>query len=89
VKESGWDTVTESPFGIGGPKQMDPAVVRVLHDAFKKTLEDPKVLDTLDKFYQPVMYMNTADYTQYASRTLQHEKATIERLRLAGKLPPY
>lgn len=89
VKESGWDTVTESPFGIGGPKQMDPAVVRVLHDAFKKTLEDPKVLDTLDKFYQPVMYMNTADYTQYASRTLQQEKATIERLRLAGKLPPY
>ena len=89
VKESGWDTVTESPFGIGGPKQMDPAVVRVLHDAFKKTLEDPKVLDTLDKFYQPVIYMNTADYTQYASRTLQQEKATIERLRLAGKLPPY
>jgi tripartite-type tricarboxylate transporter receptor subunit TctC len=89
VKESGWDTVTESPFGIGGPKQMDPAVVRVLHDAFKKTLEDPKVLDTLDKFYQPVMYMNTADYTQYASSTLQQEKATIERLRLAGKLPPY
>jgi len=89
VKESGWDTVTESPFGIGGPKQMDPAVVKVLHDAFAKTLQDPKVLDTLDKFYQPVIYMNTADYTQYASRTLQQEKATIERLRLAGKLPPY
>jgi hypothetical protein len=47
------------------------------------------VLDTLDKFYQTVIYMNTADYTQYASRTLQQEKATIERLRLAGKLPPY
>ena len=89
VKESGWDTVTESPFGIGGPRQMDPAVVKVLHDAFAKTLQDPKVLETLDKFYQPVMYMNTADYTQYASRTLQQEKATIERLRLAGKLPPY
>jgi len=89
VKESGWDTVTESPFGIGGPKQMDPGVVKVLHDAFAKKLQDPKVLDTLDKFYQPVIYMNTADYTQYASRTLHQEKATIERLRLAGKLPPY
>ena len=89
VKESGWDTVTESPFGIGGPRQMDPAVVKVLHDAFAKTLQDPKVLETLDKFYQPVMYMNTADYTQYASRTLQQEKATIERLRVVGKLPPY
>ena len=89
VKESGWDTVTESPFGIGGPKQMDPSVVKVLHDAFAKTLQDSKVLEALDKYYQPVIYMNTADYTQYASRTLQQEKATIERLRLAGKLPPF
>jgi tripartite-type tricarboxylate transporter receptor subunit TctC len=85
VKESGWDTITESPFGIGGPKNMDPAVVRILHDAFKKTLEDPKVLDTLDKFYQPVIYMNTADYTAYAERTFSTEKATIERLGLAKK----
>jgi tripartite-type tricarboxylate transporter receptor subunit TctC len=85
VKESGWDTITESPFGIGGPKNMDPAVVRILHDAFKKTLEDPKVLETLDKFYQPVIYMNTAEYTAYAERTFNTEKATIERLGLAKK----
>ena len=44
VKESGWDTITESPFGIGGPKNMDPSLVKILHDAFKKTLDDPKVL---------------------------------------------
>jgi len=86
VKESGWDTVSESPFGIGGPKNMDPAIVRILHDAFKKTLEDPKVLETLDKFYQPVIYMNTADYTAYAVRTFAAEKATIDRLKAAKKI---
>jgi tripartite-type tricarboxylate transporter receptor subunit TctC len=86
VKESGWDTVTESPFGIGGPKNMDPAIVKILHDAFKKTLEDQRVLDTLDKFYQPVIYMNTADYTAYAERTFAAEKATIDRLKAAGKI---
>jgi tripartite-type tricarboxylate transporter receptor subunit TctC len=85
VKESGWDTISESPFGIGGPRNMDPAVVRLLHDAFKKTLEDPKVLETLDKFFQPVIYMNSADYTAYAERTFAAEKATIERLGLAKK----
>jgi len=85
VKESGWDTITESPFGIGGPKNMDPAVVKVLHDAFKQTLDDPKVLATLDKFFQPVIYMNTADYTAYAARTYAAEKSTIERLGLAKK----
>ncbi|MBT9553224.1 MAG: tripartite tricarboxylate transporter substrate binding protein [Hydrogenophaga sp.] len=85
VKESGWDTITESPFGIGGPKGMDPAVVKTLHDAFKKTLEDPAVLATLDKFFQPVIYMNSADYTAYGERTFKAEKATIERLGLAKK----
>lgn len=85
VKESGWDTISESPFGIGGPKGMDPAVVKVLHDAFKATLDDPEVKAALDKFYQPVIYMNTADYTAYAARTFAAEKATIERLGLAKK----
>ena len=86
VKESGWDTVTESPFGIGGPRQMDPALVRVLHDAFRKTLEDPRVQETLDKFYMPSIYMDTAGYTAYAERTYAAEKATIERLKAAGKI---
>jgi tripartite-type tricarboxylate transporter receptor subunit TctC len=85
LKESGWDTIVESPFGIGGPKGMDPAVVKVLHDAFRKTLEDPAVQATLDKFYMPSIYMSTADYTAYAARTFSAEKATIERLGLAKK----
>jgi tripartite-type tricarboxylate transporter receptor subunit TctC len=85
VKESGWDTITESPFGIGGPKNMDPAIVKILHDAFKKTLDDVKVQETLDKFFQPTIYMSTADYTAYAARTFAAEKTTIERLGLAKK----
>jgi tripartite-type tricarboxylate transporter receptor subunit TctC len=85
VKESGWDTISESPFGIGGPKGMDPAVVKVLHDAFRKTLEDPKVLETLDKFYQPVIYMGSDEYTRYGAQTFDAERATIERMGLAKK----
>ena len=86
VKESGWDTVSESPWGIGGPKNMDPAIVRILHDAFKKTLDDQRVQETLDKFYMPTIYMNTADYTAYAERTFAAEKATIDRLKALGKI---
>jgi tripartite-type tricarboxylate transporter receptor subunit TctC len=85
VKESGWDTVSDSPFGIGGPKGMDPGVVRTLHDAFKKTLEDPKLIEALDKFYQPVIYMNTEDYGRYAQRTFEAERATIERMGMSKK----
>jgi len=85
LDELGYQTVSDSPFGVCGPKGMEPAVVRTLHDAFRKTLDDPAVLSTLEKFDQPVIYMNTEDYTKFARETFVAEKATIERLGLAAK----
>jgi tripartite-type tricarboxylate transporter receptor subunit TctC len=85
VRESGWPTISESPFGIGGPKGMDPAVVKTLHDAFRSTLQDAKVLEALDRFFQPVIYMGTEEYTAYAVRTFEAERATIERMGLAKR----
>ena len=85
LTELGYDTVSDSPFGIGGPKGMDPAVVKKLHDAFKKTLEDPAVLAIFDKYDQSVIYMGTEEYTQFIKNTFQSEKAVIERLGLSLK----
>jgi tripartite-type tricarboxylate transporter receptor subunit TctC len=83
LNELGYDTVSDSPFGIGGPKGMDPAVTRKLHDAFKKTLEDPLVLASFEKFDQSVIYMGTEEYTKFARDNFQKEKAIIEKLGLA------
>ena len=83
--ELGFQTVSDSPFGVCGPKGMDPAVVRTLPDAFRKTLEDPAVLSTLEKFDQSVIYMNTEAYTKFAREAFAAEKLTIERLGMAGK----
>jgi tripartite-type tricarboxylate transporter receptor subunit TctC len=58
-------------------------VVRTLHDAFKKTLEDPAVLASFDKFDQTVIYMDTEQYTRFARESFAAEKATIERLGMA------
>jgi tripartite-type tricarboxylate transporter receptor subunit TctC len=85
LTELGYQTVSDSPFGVCGPKDMDPAIVRTLHDAFKKTLEDPAVLASLDKYDQSVIYMNTEAYTKFARDSFVAEKATIERLGLANK----
>ena len=85
LDELGYKTVSDSPFGVCGPKGMDPAVVRTLHDAFKRTLDDPAVLATFDKFDQTVIYMNTEDYTRFARDSFAAEKATIERLGMAMK----
>ena len=85
LHELGYETLADSPFGIGGPKGMDPAVTRKLHDAFKKAIEDPAVLATFDKYDQSVIYMNTDDYTQYIRNQYQKEKAIIEKLGLSLK----
>jgi len=85
LDELGYKTVSDSPFGVCGPKGMDPAVVQTLHDAFRKTLDDPSVLASFERYDQTVIYKNTADYTRFARETFDSERATIERLGLARK----
>ena len=85
LNELGYETVADSPYGVCGPKGMDPAVVKIIHDAFKKTLDDPAVLAIFDQYDQTVIYMDTAQYTKYARESFFAEKATIERLGLTNK----
>ena len=85
LNELGYDTVSDSPFGIGGPRGMDPKVVRKLQDAFKKTLSDPAVLAAFDKYDQPVIYMDSEEYTNFILASYVKEKRTIERLGLGIK----
>jgi tripartite-type tricarboxylate transporter receptor subunit TctC len=85
LNELGYQTIADSPFGIGAPKGMDPALTQRLHDAFKKTLEDPAVMASFEKYDQSVIYMNTADYTKFAQENYMKEKAIIERLGLSMK----
>jgi tripartite-type tricarboxylate transporter receptor subunit TctC len=85
AKELGYEVVSYSPYGIVGPKGMDPKVVKVLHDAFRKAIDDPenhKVLAQLDQVY---WYKSSEDYLQWAKETNVSEKATIERLGLQAK----
>lgn len=83
--DAGYETVSDSPFGFGGPKGMDPKVVKILHDAFRKAMEDPKVLATLEKFDQPAIYMSGEDYAKFAKKTMDEEKPLIERLGMSVK----
>jgi tripartite-type tricarboxylate transporter receptor subunit TctC len=85
LHELGFETLADSPFGMGGPKGMDPALTRRLHDAFKKTLEDPAVLATFEKFDQSVIYMNSEEYAKYIAEQYAKEKVLMERLGLALK----
>jgi tripartite-type tricarboxylate transporter receptor subunit TctC len=85
AKDLGYGVVSQSPYGIVGPKGMDPAVVKVLHDAFKKAMDDPKHLELLDELNQDLWYRTGDDYAKWAVETYAKDKALIERLGLAAK----
>lgn len=85
AKELGYNIVANSPYGLAGPKGMDPAVMKTLHDAFKKAIDDPKHLEVLDQLNQPIWYKNSADYQAWVRETFGKEKGLIERLGLAAK----
>ena len=85
AKELGYKVVANSPYGLVGPKGMDPAVMKTLHDAFKKAMDDPKHLEVLEQLNQPTWYKNSADYATWARDTFGKERALIDRLGLLGK----
>jgi tripartite-type tricarboxylate transporter receptor subunit TctC len=77
--------VSSSPYGIVGPKGMDPAVMKTLHDAFKKAMDDPRHQEVMEQLNQQVWYRSGEDYRKWAADTFQRDKALIERLGLAMK----
>ena len=82
LKEVGINMVSNSPFGIGGPKGMDPAVVKVLHDAFKKGMEEQSYKDAMAKLDQEDFYLGTAEYHAYAMQQIGEQKQLVEDLGL-------
>src|SRR5262245_34617323 len=85
VKELGVDTVSNSPYGFVGPKDMPPQVVKALHDAFKVAADDPEHHKLLQTLNQPYWYKSSADYAKWAAETYAAERKTIERLGLLLK----
>ena len=82
LKDIGIDLVSNSPFGIGGPKGMDPAVVKILHDAFRKGMEEQSYKDSMAKLDQEAYYLDTAAYHAFAMKQISEQKQLVEDLGL-------
>lgn len=83
LKELGLDLVQNSPFGIGAPKGTPADVIRRLHDAFKKAMEQDSYKTALARYDMVPMYMSSAAYSKFAAETFAREKALVEKLGLA------
>ena len=85
AKELGFDIVANSPYGLVGPKGMDPAVVKALHDAFKKAMDEPKHAEVMAQLNQDVWYRSGEEYAAWARAGFARDRALIERLGLLAK----
>jgi tripartite-type tricarboxylate transporter receptor subunit TctC len=83
LRELGYPFVLDSPFGVAGPKGMDPKIVAKLHDAFKKAIDDPAVQEQLAKCDMVVNYKNTEDYRAFVAETVETERKALSDLGLA------
>jgi tripartite-type tricarboxylate transporter receptor subunit TctC len=85
LKEEGVNLVLNSPYGVAGPKGIDPKVVKVLADAFAKGVQESSYLEALKKYDQEVAYLDTAAYEKHVAKQIQEEKTLVEELGLQKK----
>ncbi len=85
AKDLGFNVVSTSPYGMVGPKGMDPAVVKTLHDAFRKAMDDPKHMEVMAQLNQDLWYRSGDDYAKWAREQFAKDKTLIDRLGLAAK----
>ncbi len=82
VRELGYDMVRPGPIQIFGPKGIPNPIVAKLHDAFKKSLEDPAVQAAFNKFNMPTLYLNAADCKKAVQQDLEIYGRLVQRLGL-------
>ena len=84
--ELGLPYVFEAPYGIAGPKGMDPKVVEKIQNAYKKALDDPSVIALMDRYEMlRGSYMPSADYTRFVADYMVSEKENLAQLGLLKK----
>jgi tripartite-type tricarboxylate transporter receptor subunit TctC len=82
LREAGIDLVNSSPYGLAGPRGMDPEVVRIIHDAVREGLHDPAHIAILDRFNMPLMYADSAAYARYARDFYEEDSAMVRAMGL-------
>ena len=76
------DLVVTSPYGLVAPAGLDPAILAVLHEGFRRALFDPQHLAVLERQDQPVEYLGPADCARHLVEAIALEERRIERLGL-------
>lgn len=82
LREVGIPIAQISPYGVVGPKAMDPGVVRALHDAFHRALMDPEHAALRERMDMPLAYLDSAAYAASMPATIEEQRTVVRDLDL-------
>ena len=82
LQELGYPYVIDSPWGLAGPKGMDPRVVAKIHDAFKRALEQRSVIDSLARYDMLPNYKSPVEYVVAVREQIALDAVVLKRIGL-------
>jgi tripartite-type tricarboxylate transporter receptor subunit TctC len=85
LREANIDLVVNSPYGVCGPKGLDPAIVRKLHDALKDALFDPATQNVMATYNMPTLYLDSAAYDRAARAQFNIEFENLKRVGMLAR----
>ena len=83
LTERGSRIVGQSPYGLVGPKDLPPAIVQTLHEAFSEANNDPALQQLLDRFNQVPWRRNPTEYRAFAENYFNTVKPLLVKSGLA------
>ncbi len=85
LKELGIDIVFPSPLEIMGPKALPQSIVQKVHDAIKKSLDDPEYQAVLKKYDMQTTYLNSEDCEKAVRAESEKLKEIVQKLGMYKK----
>jgi tripartite-type tricarboxylate transporter receptor subunit TctC len=80
LTELGFPIVAMSPYGLAGPRGLPPDVLKTLHDAFHKAMQDPRFVREIAKYDQTLAYRGPAEYAQWMREEYERERVAARSL---------
>jgi tripartite-type tricarboxylate transporter receptor subunit TctC len=85
LREAGYDMMYSSPMFIIGPKGIPKPVVAKLHEAFKKSLDDPDYQSILKKYDMTLNYLGPEELDKAIRQESDQIKRVVQKLGLEKK----
>jgi tripartite-type tricarboxylate transporter receptor subunit TctC len=84
MKELGYDATFYIWSGLFAPAATPPAVMSVLRDAVRRTVEDAEFKDAMAKVETPIAYLDAPEFKVFLDRDAARLRVAVERI---GKVP--